>query len=148
MNRKTTLLAGFFVVLTPFVFGQEAHDQLASRSPEDVLASQQLIAWSWLQKPRPVPQPLPPPDKGVPQSDPQTPQPNAPQTQQQQTPTQTFTGKVVKNGDKYVLRAGESSYQLDDQNSAKQFEDKDVRIVGTIEAGSNTIHIVKIELVS
>ena len=145
MNRKTTLLAGFLVGLTPLVFGQETQSRLTPIPAEDVLASQQLIAWSWLQKPRPVPQPLPPPDKGVPQSDPQSPQPAPSQAQQQ---TQTFTGKVVKNGEKYVLRAGESSYQLDDQNSAKQFEDKDVRIVGTIEAGSNIIHIVKIELVS
>ncbi len=146
MNRKTSLFAGMLLGLTPFLLGQEAQN-VASRSAEDIAGSQQLVAWSWLQNPRPVPQPLPPPDKGVPQSDPQAQQPVPPQAQQP-AQTQNFAGKIVNDGDKYILKAGGTSYQLDDQNNAKQCEDKDVRIVGTLDAGGNTIHITKIELVS
>jgi len=147
MNRKTGLFTGLLLGMTPFLLGQEVQNQPTPRSPEDVVALQQLVVWSSLQKPRPVPQPLPPPDRSVPQPDPQTPQQAAPQNEQQ-APTQTFTGKIVKDGDKYLLKAGGASYQLDDQNNAKQFENQDVRIVGTLDAGSNTIRIVKIELVS
>ena len=142
MNRKTRLFAGMLLGLTPFLLGQEAQNKPTQWSDEDAVAPQQLVAWSWLQKPRPVPQPLPPPGP-----DPQIPQPAPPPTRQQ-TPTQTFPGKILKYGEKYVLKASGASYQVDDQNNVKQYEDKNVRIVGTLDAGSNPIHIVKIELVS
>jgi hypothetical protein len=147
MHRKTSLIGGFLLGLTPCLFGQQAQIQPTPQYAEDILAARQLVAWTSVQKPRPVPQPLPPPDKGVPQADPQTPPPAPPQGDQQK-PTQTFTGKIVKDGEKYVLKAGGTSYQLDDQNDAKQYQEKDVKIVGTIDPGSNTIHIVKIELIS
>jgi hypothetical protein len=147
MNRKTSVFAGMLLGLAPLLLGQEVENGLAPRSAEDLLRSQQLVAWSWLQSPRPVPQPLPPPDKSTPQPDPQTQQPARPQTQQPM-PSQNFTGKIVKTGEKFILKAGSTSYQLDDQNSAKRYEGKDVRIVGTLDAGGDTIHIAKIELVS
>jgi hypothetical protein len=147
MNRKTSLFAGMLLGLTPFLLGQDAQDRSAPRSSENIFGSQQLVAWSWLQNPRPVPQPLPPPDKSAPQPDPQTQQPTPPQSQQP-TPTQNFAGKIVKDGEKYVLKASGASYQLDDQNNAKQYDGKNVRIVGTLDAGSNTIHIARIELIS
>ena len=96
--------------------------------------------------------PLPPPDKSIPQPDQpaaQPPNPQGAQSSPSQSQSQTFTGKIVKDGDKYVLKgAGNTSYQLDDQSSVKQYEDKDVKIVGTLNAGSNTIRVVKIELMS
>src|ERR1700690_2533389 len=142
-TRKTSLFAGMLLGLTPLLLGQEAENGLAPRSADDLLRSQQLVAWSWLQKPRPVPQPPPPPDKSTPQPDPKTQQPAPPQTQQPM-PSQTFTGKIVKSGEKFILKAGSTNYQLDDQNSAKQYEGKDVRIVGTVGAGGDTIHVAKI----
>ena len=147
MNRKTSLFAGMLLGLTPFLLGQEPQNRQAPRSEEDILGSQQLVAWSWLQNPRPVPQPLPPPDKSAPQPDPQTQQP-PPSQSQPPTPTQNFTGKIVKDGEKYVLKASGTSYRLDDQNNARQYDGKDVKIVGTLDAGSNTIHIARIELLS
>jgi hypothetical protein len=150
MNRRTSMFAGVLLALAPFAIGQEPQSQTPHY--EDLLATQQLVAWSWMQKPQPAPQPLPPPDKGIPQPDPQATQPAPPQAQPQtpsQTQSQTFTGKIVKDGDKYVLRvAGNTTYQLDEQSSVKQYEDKDVKIVGTLDPGSNTIRIVKIELLS
>ena len=75
------MLAAVIVALAPFVVAQESHSGFA----EDNLASQELIAWTWMQKPQPTPQPLPPPDKGIPQPDPQTEQPSSPQQHQKRT---------------------------------------------------------------
>jgi hypothetical protein len=57
--------------------------------------------------------------------------------------TQTFTGTVVKQGDKFVLQdaASGKSYDIDHQDQVKQFEGKRVRVHGTLDAGSNVIHI-------
>ena len=146
------MLTGVLLVLAPFALGQEPQNQTSPSFSQDLLASQQLIAWSWMQKPQPTPQPLPPPDKGIPQPDPPATQPPTPPAQQQapsRVQNQTFTGKIVKDGDKYILKAaGDTTYQLADQNSLKPYEDKDVKITGTLDAGSNTIRIVKIELLS
>ena len=57
--------------------------------------------------------------------------------------TQTFTGTVVKQGDKFVLQdaASGKSYDIDHQDQVKQFEGKRVRVHGTLDASSNMIHI-------
>ena len=149
MNRKTMCFAAVLLAVAPFALAQEP--QLAKpQVPEDALAVQQLIAWSRLQKPQPAPQPLPPPDTKIPQPEPQDQQSKQPaDPQNQQTPTQSFTGKIVKDGAKYVLKvASNTSYQLDVQSDVKQYENQDVKIIGTLDSTSNTIRVVKIELLS
>jgi hypothetical protein len=146
MDQKTSMVAAVLLALTSSVWGQQKPEN--PRLPDDLLASRQLVAWSWMQKPRPAPQPLPPPDKGVPQPDQHTTQPADPQAPQQ-TAAQTFTGRIVKDGTKYVLKTGRNTaYSLDDQSKAMQYEDKAVRIVGTLDADRNTIRVSKIELLS
>jgi predicted lipid-binding transport protein (Tim44 family) len=56
---------------------------------------------------------------------------------------QAFTGTVVKQGDKFVLQdaARGKTYDIDHQEQVKQFEGKRVRVHGTLDAGSNMIHI-------
>ena len=137
------------MAVSPLAFGQEP--PLTPQFPEDALASQQLIAWSRLQKPQPAPQPLPPRDTPIPQPDQQgqqlAKQPADPQNQQ--NPTQSFAGKIVKDGGKYVLKvASNSTYQLDAEGGLGQYENQDVKIIGTLDTVSNTIHVVKIELLS
>ncbi len=145
MNRSTNIFAALFVTLAPFAIAQESHSGFV----EDTLATRELIAWTWMQKPQPTPQPIPPPDKGIPQPDQQTAQPSPQQHQEESQPqSQTFTGKIVKDGDKYVLKSSGTTYQLSGQSNVKQFEDQDVKIVGALDAGSNTIRITKIELMS
>ena len=66
--------------------------------------------------------------------------------QQQQTDTQSaraFEGKITKAGDKFVLRdsASHQAYQLDDQDKAKQFEGKSVKVVATMDPNTNTLHV-------
>ncbi|HUD67353.1 MAG TPA: DUF5818 domain-containing protein [Candidatus Sulfotelmatobacter sp.] len=143
LRREASLFSGVLLGLTPFLVGQEPHIEAIPSA--DAPASRQLIAWSRLQKPQPVPQPLPPPDS---RPDPQPAQPPSPHARQQ-TRSQTFTGKIVRNGEKYVLKvSSNTTYQLDEQSSAEHYQDKEVKIVGTVEPGSNTIHVVRIELLS
>jgi hypothetical protein len=40
------------------------------------------------------------------------------------------------------------SYQLDDQEKAKQFEGKQVKVVGKLDLDTNLIHVENIEAVS
>jgi hypothetical protein len=62
--------------------------------------------------------------------------------------TKTFAGKILKSGDKLELQdgIGESTYQLDDQKQAQGFEGKNVRVTGTMDLVTRTIHVIKIEL--
>jgi hypothetical protein len=144
-------LAGLLVAFVPFVVGQESQIQGRANFSEDTLASRELIAWTWMQKPQPTPQPIPPPDKGIPQPDTRSEQPSSPQQHQEaeQPQSQAFTGKIMKDGDKYVLKtSGSTTYQLAEQSSVKQYENQDVKIIGTLDAASNTIRVTKIELLS
>lgn len=127
--------------------------QLTHKLPEDALTSQQLIAWSWLQKPQPAPQPLPPPDSRVPQPDPQN-QPSAREPGnspggEESPSTQSFTGRIVKDGTSYVLKVSSNvTYQLAESGDIKQYENQQVKIIGNLDTVSNTIRVVKIELLS
>jgi len=58
-------------------------------------------------------------------------------------PTQgsSFTGTVVKAGGKYVLKTSDMNYQLDDQKKAKQFVGQQVKVSGTLDSSTSTIHI-------
>ena len=56
---------------------------------------------------------------------------------------QTFTGTIVKQGDKYVLQdaASGSTYDIDHQDEVKKFEGKKVRVHGTLDASAKMIHV-------
>ena len=151
MTKTTSLFVGVLLSMAPLAFAQEA--RLTPQFPEDAMAYQQLVAWTRLQKPQPAPQPLPPRDTPLPQPDQQSTQPADPQTPpspSQQTPTtQSFTGKIVKEGDKFVLKvSSNTSYQLQDQGDVKQYENQDVKVIGSLDTATNTIRVVKIELLS
>jgi hypothetical protein len=147
VKRETSPLATlvFLSVTIPLMFAQDPPAQPGRALPSDILGPQ-LIAWSQLQKPQPVPQPVPPPDRPVQQSDQQTPNPP---TQEQQPVPPTFMGTIIKDGSRYVLKVSRNSfYQLDDQETAKQYEGKQVRIVGSLDADGKILHITSIELIS
>src|SRR5271167_2536027 len=66
-----------------------------------------------------------------PQQQQQTDAMNQEQTGKGQLPdTTTFSGKIMKSGNEFVLQdsIGESTYQLDVQAKAKAFAGKDVRV--------------------
>ncbi|MBZ5655852.1 MAG: hypothetical protein LAO56_11325 [Acidobacteriia bacterium] len=59
----------------------------------------------------------------------------------------TFTGKIVKSGDSLVLSDTESKtmYKLDDQQKAKEFVNKDVKVVGVLDDSTGMIRVSSIE---
>jgi len=64
-----------------------------------------------------------------------------PSTSTQANPASSFTGAVVKAGGKYVLKTSEMNYQLDDQQKAKQFVGQHVKVNGTLDSNTSTIHV-------
>ena len=104
------------------------------------------------------------PDQTQPQSTPEAQQPTAPpqteppaagQTPDQNgqtapaakgdssTAVQSFTGTVVKQGNKYVLQDADSgnSYDIDHQDEVAKFEGKRVKVKGTLDSSGKMIHI-------
>jgi hypothetical protein len=127
----------------------------------DGILGPQLIAWSEMQKPQPVPQrpePVPVPNSNAdkqagPTEDTPKQQPapdtKAPAQEKQGPAAQTLSGTVVKLGNKYVLRTTDrETYELDDQDKAGEYEGKQVKIVGSLDRTTNMIHITSIELIS
>jgi len=51
------------------------------------------------------------------------------------------TGTVVKAGDKYVLKTETMTYQLDDQDMAKKYEGREVKVTGTVDSATSIIHV-------
>jgi hypothetical protein len=73
----------------------------------------------------------------------------APAGQQDQQKTQVFVGKVIKAQDgRYALltdeQAGKGVY-LDDQEKAKPFEGKNVKVTGVLEVAKNLVHVSDIQ---
>jgi hypothetical protein len=78
----------------------------------------------------------------------QTPDPNAPQTGAKTSPdatatdSQTFSGTVVKNGDKYVLKDDTGHvYDIDHQTDVAKFDGKRVRVQGTLDPSGKKIMV-------
>lgn len=138
--------AAIVLIFWPLVaFAQQKGQQTGPDLSASVLGPQ-LVVWSELQKPRPVPQPLPPPQPDPPAQQQAQPAPGA--QAQQQPATQIFTGTIVKDREKYVLKvSGGTSYQIDDQDKARMYEGKQVKVVGTLD-GKNILHAASIELLS
>src|SRR5579872_3876825 len=83
------------------------------------------------------------------QNQPAQSQTSAGQAQQQPVDTQSaraFEGKITEAGDKLVLQESstQQAYQLDDQDKAKRFEGKKVKITATMDPNTNTLHVVDI----
>jgi high-affinity Fe2+/Pb2+ permease len=59
----------------------------------------------------------------------------------------TFSGKIVKSGNKLVLTAADSktTYQLDDQQKAQDFLNKSVKVTGVLDASAGTIRVSAID---
>lgn len=68
---------------------------------------------------------------------------------QQEAPQQTkiFSGTIIKNGDTFVLSdaANKLSFKLDDTEKASHYEGKKVKVTGTMDVASNTIHVETIQ---
>ena len=99
-----------------------------------------------------TPQPSPTPSPDVPPASQQTPsaqEPAAPTPDQTQTPdaksntptpapsatdTQTFSGTIVKTGDKYMLKTDSGkTYDIDHQDDVMKFDGKRVKVQGKLD---------------
>lgn len=67
--------------------------------------------------------------------------------QEQQPELKTFTGRISKSGEKFILEdtTKRVAYQLDDQAMAQRYQGKSVRVTGTLDADNNLIHVRSIE---
>ena len=74
---------------------------------------------------------------------------SAPSFMQQETKqeTKTFSGTIKKDGSAFVLvdPANKFSYLLDDAQKASQYEGKKVKVTGTVDVASNTLHVETIQ---
>jgi hypothetical protein len=134
----------FLVTSASILLAQDS--QKPNPVPSDILGPQ-LIAWSQLQQPQPVQEQQPPTQTGRQTEQPQAVSP----TQPDQSPsTQTLTGTIVKDSGHYILQVSGTStaYELDDQDRARQYEGKQVKIAGKLDAKGNSFHIINIELIS
>ena len=61
------------------------------------------------------------------------------------TKSRPFMGKIVLENSGYMLKAGDLEYKLDDQDKVRDFNGKNVKVLGSLDRQSNTIHIEKIE---
>jgi hypothetical protein len=76
----------------------------------------------------------------------QSPQPQStlPDQNAQTTPVaanQTFSGKIVKSGNRLVLSGSSVTYQLDNQQKAHDFLNKTVKVTGVLDSASGTIRV-------
>lgn len=66
-----------------------------------------------------------------------------PSRQTAATQQKVITGRIAKSNDgKYVLTASSGTmYQLDDQDVAKKYEGKKVKVTGSVDSTDSTIHV-------
>jgi hypothetical protein len=102
----------------------------------------------------PEAQPTPTPEQAQPAQTPQAPPSQAPDATAPATPdstsptaqpngVQSFTGTIVKSGDKYVFQDTDTgnTYDIDHQDEVQKFEGKKVKVHGTLDASTKTIHV-------
>ena len=161
MKRELPPLILPFFLLFVFAAGLAQQDttNTAKRAPRAQKPGSYLIVWTQTQAPEPAPQPsgrqTPSPDPKPETQPPPQPSGSQPESSQAQGPAQaqpaaqSFTGTISKEGDTYVLKVSDtSSYKLDDQDKAKQYEGKRVAVFGVLDTNSNVIRVQKIEPVS
>jgi hypothetical protein len=70
-----------------------------------------------------------------------------PPDDQSASSVKTFSGKIMKSGNKVVLVDADSktTYQLDDQQKAQDFLNKTVKVTGVLDASTGTIRVTAID---
>src|SRR6266436_8296 len=67
-------------------------------------------------------------------------------SQQSAQPSQVFVGKIAKSkGDVVFKDDAGTAYKLDKTDQAKSFVGKSVKVTGTLDTATNTIHVTNIE---
>ena len=158
MRRWTILTPLFLLLMAALSFAQQTSPARPAPGQNERVLGPQLIAWSEMQKPQPVPQqpqPIPAPDTKADRPSPAPDSKPEPKGQQQAEPdsqqstAQSVSGTIVEVGGKYVLETPDNlAYQLDDQEKASQYEGKHVKITGTLDRTTGVLHVKTVELMS
>ena len=113
-----------------------------AQAPAEGVDEGSLILWTQMEQPQPI------------QARQQSPQPHRgyddqSEDVQRQPASQTFTGTIMKDGNQYVLKTADNiTYQLDDQDRARKFEDKQVEVMGILNSATNLIQVRDIKAAS
>jgi hypothetical protein len=151
VKKGISLLGLLFCALesVPIVSGQGTH---SSPLPPLQVLGPQLIAWSQLQQPQPVPQSSPDgifrrrEAQSAGQGTIQNLQTIAP-IDQPRPAAGNFTGFIAVIEGQCLLRlANNSTLQLDDQEKARQYEGRQVKIAGTLDESGGKLYVMSIEL--
>src|SRR5437667_3801901 len=147
MKKQTQVfqsLAIGLLVLGMAVVGSRLNAQQTSSSPVDTRAQAQEP-----QGQQPAQQPGQEYPAGQQSQQPQQPAPSAQQPGQpgaqagQPQGVQTFTGMIVKSGDKYVLQdsATGTTYDIDHQDELSKHVGRKVQVTGTLDPNGKMIHL-------
>src|SRR5438552_18269396 len=147
MKKQTQVfqsLAIGLLVLGMAVVGSRLNAQQTSSSPVDTRAQAQEP-----QGQQPAQQPGQEYPAGQQSQQPQQPAPSAQQPGQpgaqagQPQGVQTFTGMIVKSGDKYVLQdsATGTTYDIDHQDEVSKHVRRKVQVTGTLDPNGKMIHL-------
>ena len=139
MKKLLGILATLTLVaaLVPAVFAQQDQSSRPSSAPQQDQTS-------------PAQQPSAAPSATQPSAQEPSAQPSAQQPSTSSASagsmaeSSSFSGTVVKAGDKYVLKSGTQTYQIDDQDKAKQFEGKEVKVNGSLDKATSMIRVTDI----
>jgi cytoskeletal protein RodZ len=132
--RSISLLATLAVAIGVISWGSVLHAQNTPAAPPDQQTPSSQQTPNTTPPPDTTPSQQQPPDTTAPPSSRQpssggTSDPNATATD-----SQTFSGTVEKQGDKYVLRDDTGKvYDIDHQDEVKKFDGKRVRVKGTLD---------------
>ncbi len=61
-----------------------------------------------------------------------------------QHPALEFDGEIRKSGSKFVLSTPNAVYQIDDQQRAQSFLNRNVKVTGVLDPANGTIHVQSI----
>lgn len=157
MKQRTSRMAWLTtLLLLAFGWGQIG---LAQNTPSADSSTTPAIAYSEMQSPVPTPagqaaaDPIPPTQQQQPEDRPAPGRPAQPRpdsqpatTQTQQDATRALSGTIIKNGDQFVLTTADNvSFLLDDQERARNYQGKQVKVTGTVDTTARKIHVQKIE---
>jgi hypothetical protein len=56
-----------------------------------------------------------------------------------------FSGKIIKDGNKFVLKAAGGTFALKQEENLPPYENQDVKVIGSLDSASDTILIVRID---
>lgn len=131
-----------FMGLGPVLLVVAMFPRAFAQAPAEGVEAGSLILWTQMEQPQPI------------QARQQSPQPHRgyddqSEDVQRQPASQTFTGTIMKDGNQYVLKTADNiTYQLDDQDRARKFEDKQVELMGILNSATNLIQVRDIKAAS